>query len=414
MDTSSAGQGPAAPRAGRDAGPFASALRLSPEVLGAVVDAVPVGVAAFAEDGRCAYVNSHGRRLLGAGTGEEAARALDGADGSAERLSPRWPGLRFHEMVSGPGGGQRAVVFQAVADPSGHERRLQGLSWAVAGIMASGSLVGALNAIASEVKDDLRLAAANIVLRRDADAGRAEIVGGAGFLGTPEERTARMRDCDALGAEFKHREAMRARRLVVVPHRYASVMRDPRWAPAHHVLATVAWDGFVAAPLEARGRVVGTLSAFYPSDLAGPPDAEVQRLAAVADQAAVAVDSADLLARTRGWAVAQERDRRGRELHGGAGPIRAATGREVHLGSIAVGQVMGMRTGLGALTPREIEVLGLLAEGRTNQQIARRLAITERTARTHVSNLLGKLRLGSRTQAALLAQQEGVLPPAPP
>jgi hypothetical protein len=59
-------------------------------------------------------------------------------------------------------------------------------------------------------------------------------------------------------------------------------------------------------------------------------------------------------------------------------------------------------------------VLGLLAEGCSNQEIARRLAITERTARTHVSNLLGKLHLGSRTQAALLAQQEGLHPPNRP
>ncbi|MGE5131767.1 MAG: helix-turn-helix domain-containing protein [Gemmatimonadota bacterium] len=81
-------------------------------------------------------------------------------------------------------------------------------------------------------------------------------------------------------------------------------------------------------------------------------------------------------------------------------------------GGRAAGRLLnGTRTAIGALTPREREVLGLLAEGCSNQEIARRLEITERTARTHVSNLLGKLRLESRTQAALLACQEG-LPPA--
>jgi len=87
---------------------------------------------------------------------------------------------------------------------------------------------------------------------------------------------------------------------------------------------------------------------------------------------------------------------------------------EVHLDAEAAGYLMEEQAGIRALTPRELEVLGLLAEGCSNQEIARRLAITERTARTHVSNLLGKLHLGSRTQAALLAQQEGLHPPNRP
>lgn len=52
---------------------------------------------------------------------------------------------------------------------------------------------------------------------------------------------------------------------------------------------------------------------------------------------------------------------------------------------------------------REREVLALVAQGRANQQIATDLAISERTARTHVSSILAKLGLHSRTQAALLA-----------
>ncbi len=55
------------------------------------------------------------------------------------------------------------------------------------------------------------------------------------------------------------------------------------------------------------------------------------------------------------------------------------------------------------LTEREREVLGLVARGRSNREIAAELDITERTARTHVSNILGKLDLASRTQAALWA-----------
>jgi DNA-binding NarL/FixJ family response regulator len=55
------------------------------------------------------------------------------------------------------------------------------------------------------------------------------------------------------------------------------------------------------------------------------------------------------------------------------------------------------------LTEREREVLALVAKGHSNKEIATLLDITERTARTHVSNILGKLDLASRTQAALWA-----------
>jgi DNA-binding NarL/FixJ family response regulator len=61
-----------------------------------------------------------------------------------------------------------------------------------------------------------------------------------------------------------------------------------------------------------------------------------------------------------------------------------------------------------ALTEREREVLSLVAKGHSNKEIASILDITERTARTHVSNILGKLDLASRTQAALWAIEHKV------
>jgi len=67
-------------------------------------------------------------------------------------------------------------------------------------------------------------------------------------------------------------------------------------------------------------------------------------------------------------------------------------------------------TPLESLTGRELEVLRLIAQGLSNKQIAEKLFISEPTVRTHVSNILRKLHLESRTQAALLALREGLVP----
>ena len=102
-----------------------------------------------------------------------------------------------------------------------------------------------------------------------------------------------------------------------------------------------------------------------------------------------------------------------------AAAIRAARRGEAHLDpAIARQLTRSLMTPaaqtVDALTDREREVLRLVAQGLSNQQIADALVISERTARTHVSNILGKLGVASRTQAALLAIREGIAsaPPA--
>ena len=62
------------------------------------------------------------------------------------------------------------------------------------------------------------------------------------------------------------------------------------------------------------------------------------------------------------------------------------------------------------LTEREMDVLRLIAQGLTNQEIAENLVIGVGTVRTHVSNILAKLHLANRTQAALYALREGLTP----
>jgi DNA-binding NarL/FixJ family response regulator len=62
------------------------------------------------------------------------------------------------------------------------------------------------------------------------------------------------------------------------------------------------------------------------------------------------------------------------------------------------------------LSERELDVLRLLARGRANKEIARELSIAEKTVKSHVSSILGKLGVQSRTQAALYAGRVGLVP----
>src|SRR5256886_6915544 len=99
-----------------------------------------------------------------------------------------------------------------------------------------------------------------------------------------------------------------------------------------------------------------------------------------------------------------------------AAAVRAACRGEVHLDPVVARKLtrslVTPQQTLTALTPREREILVLVAPGGANRDIARALAISERTARTHVSNVLTKLGLTSRTQAALWAIREGLVPGA--
>ncbi|MCK9517832.1 MAG: response regulator transcription factor [Dehalococcoidia bacterium] len=93
--------------------------------------------------------------------------------------------------------------------------------------------------------------------------------------------------------------------------------------------------------------------------------------------------------------------------------IKAAAQGQVQLSPQAAARLMREMRQPDApepLTDREQEVLVLLARGRANKEIARDLQIGEKTVKTHVSNILSKLGVQSRTQAALYAVRQGMVP----
>ena len=94
--------------------------------------------------------------------------------------------------------------------------------------------------------------------------------------------------------------------------------------------------------------------------------------------------------------------------------VRAAARREARLHSRIAGRLMqevaGTRPSVDVLTPRELEVLKLIALGMSNKQIANALHVSQKTVKTHVSNLLSKLQLADRTQAAVYALRQRLVP----
>ena len=136
------------------------------------------------------------------------------------------------------------------------------------------------------------------------------------------------------------------------------------------------------------------------------PDTEVVALTSVLEDAAV-VEA--VRAGAIGYLL---KDTEAHELRRA---IKAAAVGQVQLSPQAAARLLReVRTpenGKAALTERETEVLRLLAHGLSNKEIAQHLNIGEQTVKTHVSHILEKLAVPSRTQAALYAMRTGLVPP---
>jgi DNA-binding NarL/FixJ family response regulator len=93
----------------------------------------------------------------------------------------------------------------------------------------------------------------------------------------------------------------------------------------------------------------------------------------------------------------------------GAAPLRTAIEALARRGRVGFPGLPRSADVGAVLTPRETEVLALMAQGRTNRQIGAALFISEKTASVHVSNILAKLSAGGRTEAVAIAAARGLL-----
>jgi len=94
-----------------------------------------------------------------------------------------------------------------------------------------------------------------------------------------------------------------------------------------------------------------------------------------------------------------------------ADAVRRAARGEVVFDRRIANRILQQQDPLRELTPRELEVLKLIAEGKTNDEIAGQFVVSVNTVKGHVSNILSKLHLQDRTQAASFAWREGVMRP---
>jgi DNA-binding CsgD family transcriptional regulator len=343
------------------------------------------------------------------GRWDEASRLVDEAlDGAAEGL------VRIHLLLTrvqlAIGRGERAVAKEGLAEVG-----------ALVEPVIHAQLIGDLQALAAE----------HALWRGDLDVARSAVADGLERLGQTEDAILRARLCSlGIRAEADRVELARVRRaerdvasaietadaLLAIAEASGSTEAGPDGAAGQSFLGRVpaAW---LALSRAERGRASGAsdpdswrraadawsaLGVPYPAAYASWREAEARLAIRSGSREEIAV----VLRAARDTAAAL-----------GARPLlteveqlatRARIELNVEEDVTALGEPLRPEVAQLGLTTRELEVLGLIAAGRTNRQIAEALFITEKTAGAHVSNILGKLGVAGRVEAARIALRLGL------
>jgi signal transduction histidine kinase len=192
------------------------------------------------------------------------------------------------------------------------QRRVAAIARTAATLASQGSLPAILDALAAEVLQTDALAAVQIVTL-DATGRQLRIMGSAGFGHWPDFFD-RLMECRRRGAALRMLDAFQQTEPILVTNRWAIIRDDPAWAPIREYLSELEWESFASIPMMARGQPVGILNAYFAPGQAMEPRT-IEFLAAMADQAAIAVDYANLLRLAMDGARREERQRLARDLH---------------------------------------------------------------------------------------------------
>jgi PAS domain S-box-containing protein len=289
------------------------------DVARALVEVSADGLAVLDTAGRFTFVNPAAGQLLGAPVADLLGRTgpfvSPGRPPAAGATTVRWTpkGGRSRELeyrIAAGADGSHVVWFRDVTDIRRQQERLIAIARVASSVTESVPLATTLEAVAAEIVMMTNIAAVQILAIDDPDA-ELRILGMAG-LGEAPDFVERLSACRRLGADIRFLDAFLHSRQVVMPHRKASIMADPAWAPLHEIMDRADWDGFVSMPMIVRGRTLGVVNAFYvPEEEPGP----LAFLEAMADHAGIAIDTAALLAQTRSQARSDERRRLARDLH---------------------------------------------------------------------------------------------------
>ncbi|TLS47609.1 GAF domain-containing sensor histidine kinase [Streptomyces montanus] len=298
-----------------------------------VAAVAPDGLAVLDDAGRFLRLNPAAVVLCGAGDEAELLGApspfalVEGAAASQVGLLEEQPDEQVAHWV--PAAGTRrefayrarrlpadpkftVVSFRDVTAAWHRQRRIAAIARTSIAPASKGSLGSTLDAVARQIVRTDGLAGVQILIL-DGTGRELRLMGSAG-LRHWDAFLDRLLECRDRGARLCMLDTLKERKPIVVPHRWAQIRTDPAWEPLHGYLGELNWDSFVSVPLMARGRAEGVLNAYFaPGQEIGSRTLEF--LAAMAEQAALAVDYATLLQREREGARRNERQRLARDLH---------------------------------------------------------------------------------------------------